>query len=199
ELRARPRGRGDFHTREITQYGVKEKVRPGDVPVLDKAGRELGRVDKRSLFLADIEGTMRLSGRILNIVSSGNVYDQEVTRMIGGAAVKKPKPSLDRFDPARSRWVDVTERAPWGAGARLPLIPFRVLAHNPKTEAPLYGRTVYIQQLDGLRLPTGEVHNGMWVGGDCRGMAPPRARVDFFVRRRGRAITTPTLRGTPCG
>src|SRR6185503_19385277 len=36
ELRATPRGRGNFHTREITQYGVKEKVRPGDVAVLDK-------------------------------------------------------------------------------------------------------------------------------------------------------------------
>jgi hypothetical protein len=111
ELRAARRGPGNYQYREITQYGVKEKVSPGDTPVLDKAGRELGRVDKRSLYLADIEGTMRLGGRILNIVKSGNVYDQQVTRVIAGVTVKKPKPSLDRFDPARSRWVDVTDRA----------------------------------------------------------------------------------------
>jgi len=161
--------------------------------VLDKAGRELGRIDKLSLFLADIEGTMRLHGRILNIVKSGNVYDREVTRIIGGAAVKKPKPSLEKFDPSRSRWVDVTDRAPWGSGARLPLIPFRVLAHNPKTETPLYRRIVYIKQLDGLVLPTGEVHNGMCVVGDCGGMAPAGAQLDFFVGRQDRHITIPTI------
>jgi peptidoglycan hydrolase-like protein with peptidoglycan-binding domain len=193
ELRATPRGPGNYHRREITQYGVKEKIAPGDIPVLDKAGRELGRVDKRSLYLADIEGTMRLNGRILNIVKSGNVYDQQVTRVIGGVAVKKPKPSLDKFDPARSRWVDVTDRAPWGSGAKLPLIPFRVLAHNPKSETPLYGRIVYIRQLDGLMLSTGENHNGMCIVGDCGGMAPAGAQFDFFIGREDHHIAIPTL------
>lgn len=193
ELRAARRGPGNYQYREITQYGVKEKVSPGDTPVLDKAGRELGRVDKRSLYLADIEGTMRLGGRILNIVKSGNVYDQQVTRVIAGVTVKKPKPSLDRFDPARSRWVDVTDRAPWGSGARMPLIPFRVLAHNPRSEPPLYGRIVYIRQLDGLVLPTGEPHNGMCIVGDCGGMAPAGAQFDFFVGREDRHIAIPTL------
>ncbi|HEU4735337.1 MAG TPA: peptidoglycan-binding protein, partial [Kofleriaceae bacterium] len=195
ELRAARKGPGNYHRREITQYGVKEKILPGDTPVLDKAGRELGRVDRRSLFLADIEGTMRLDGRILNIVSSGNVYDQQVTRVIGGAAVKKPKPSLERFDPARSRWVDVTDRAPWGSGARMPLIPFRVLAHNPRSEphGSLYGRIVYIRQLDGLVLSTGETHNGMCIVGDCGGMAPPGAQFDFFIGREDHHISIPTV------
>jgi hypothetical protein len=193
ELRSTPKGSGNFHRREITQYGVKEKIQPGDTPVLDENGRELGRVDKRSLYLADIEGTMRLHGRVLNIAKSGNSYDQTVEREIGGKKVKKPKPSLDRFDPQKSRWTDVTEKAPWGAGARLPLIPFRVLAHNPKTETPLYGKKVYIQQLDGLVLSTGEKHNGICVVGDCGGMAPPGQQFDFFCGREDRHMQIPTL------
>lgn len=193
ELRATPKGTGNYHRREITQYGVKEKIESGDTPVLDENDRELGRVSKRSLFLADIEGTMRLNGRILNIAHSGNVYDQSVAKQIGGKTVKKPKPSLDKFDPTKSRWHDVTERAPWGAGAKLPLIPFRVLAHNYKTETPLYGKKVYIQQMDGLRLPTGETHNGICVVGDCGGMAPPGQQFDFFVGREDRHIAMPTL------
>src|SRR5262249_27040680 len=145
ELRDTQKGSGQYHRREITQYGVKEKIQTGDAPVLDENGRELGRVDKRSLFLADIEGTMRLLGRVLNIAHSGNTYDRMVEKEIGGKKVKKPKPSLEGFDPSKSLWTDVTAKAPWGAGAKLPLIPFRVLAHNPKTETPLYGKKVYIE------------------------------------------------------
>jgi peptidoglycan hydrolase-like protein with peptidoglycan-binding domain len=193
ELRRAPKGAGAYHTREITQYGVKEKIAPGDTPVLDKAGRELGRCALRSLYLADIEGTMRLDGRILNIVKSGNVYDQTAARNIGGTVVRKPKPSLERFDPARSRWVDVSSHAPWGMGARMPLIPFRVLAHNPRSETPLYGRIVYIKQLDGLVMSTGERHNGMCIVGDCGGMAPAGKQFDFFCGREDHHISIPTL------
>jgi peptidoglycan hydrolase-like protein with peptidoglycan-binding domain len=199
ELRSTPKGAGNFHRREITQYGVKEKIASGDVQVLDKKGRVLGTTDKRSLFLADIEGTMRINGRILNIAQSGNVYDQQATRIIGGVAVKKPKPSLAKFDPSKSRWVDVTDRAPWGFGAKMPLIPFRVLAHNPKTETPLYGRIVYIKQLDGLALPTGETHNGMCIVGDCGGMAPAGAQFDFFIGREDAHISIPTIAASQGG
>lgn len=195
ELRATRRGPGNFHVREITQYGVKQ-ASPGDVAVLDRKGRELGRVDKRSLFLADIEGTMRLAGRMLSMVSSGNDHDQMVTTVISGVVVKRPAPSLDTFEPAFSRWVDVTERAPWGVGARLPLIPFRVLAHNARTETPLYLKTVYIEQLDGVVLPTGEVHNGMCVVGDCGSMAPAGGQLDLFVGRRDHHVALPSAAAT---
>jgi peptidoglycan hydrolase-like protein with peptidoglycan-binding domain len=193
ELRKTPKGTGNYHRREITQYGVKEKILPGDTPVLDKNGRELGRCALKSLYSADIEGTMRLNGHILNIVKSGNVYDQIALRDIGGTIVKKPKPSLERFDATRSRWVDVSSYAPWGMGARMPLIPFRVLAHNPTSETPLYGRVVYIKQLDGLVMSTGEIHNGMCIVGDCGGMAPAGAQFDFFCGREDRHIAIPTL------
>ena len=198
ELRATRRGPGNFHVREITQYGVKQ-ASPGDVAVLDRKGREIGRVDKRSLFLADIEGTMRLAGRMLSIVSSGNDHDEMVTTVISGVAVKRPAPSFDRFEPAFSRWVDVTERAPWGVGARLPLIPFRVLAHNARTETPLYLKTVYIEQLDGVRLPTGEVHNGMCVVGDCGSMAPAGGQLDLFVGRGDHHVAIPSVAATQGG
>src|SRR5262249_17392624 len=135
----------------------------------------------------------------LNIVQSGNVYDRQVTRVINGATVTKMKPTLEKFDPAKSLWVDVTERQPWGSGARMPLIPFRVLAHNAQTEPSLYGRIVYIQQLDGLALPTGEIHNGMCVVGDQGGMAPPGKQFDFFVGREDRHIQLPTLAASQGG
>jgi hypothetical protein len=153
----------------------------------------LPSVDKLGLYLADIEGTLRWQGRILNIVQSGNVYDKPVTRVINGNTVTKMKPTLEKFDPAKSVWVDVTDRHPWGSGARMPLIPFRVLAHNSKTESPLYGRIVYIQQLDGVVLPTGEKHNGMCVVGDAGGMAPPGKQFDFFVGREDRHIQIPSI------
>jgi len=134
---------------------------------------------------------MRLAGRMLSIVGSGNDHDEMVTTVISGVAVKRPAPSFDRFEPAFSRWVDVTERAPWGVGARLPLIPFRVLAHNARTETPLYLKTVYIEQLDGVRLPTGEVHNGMCVIGDCGSMA---RRAGSSISSSGAATTTSRFR-----
>jgi peptidoglycan hydrolase-like protein with peptidoglycan-binding domain len=198
ELRATPKGPGNLTQREITQYGVKESLKPGTVQIMGKVGKNvvplpLPPVDKLGLYLSDIEGTLRWQGRVLNIVKSGNVYDKPVTRVINGVTVTKMKPTLEKFDPANSLWVDVTEHHPWGSGARMPLIPFRVLAHNAKTEPSLYGRIVYIQQLDGLVLPTGETHNGMCIVGDQGGMAPPGKQFDFCVGREDRHIQIPTL------
>lgn len=198
ELRATPKGPGNFQRREITQYGVKESLRPGDIQIMGQSGKTtvplpLPPVAKLGLYLADIEGTLRWSGRILNIVKSGNVYDKPVTRVINGVTVTKMKPTLEKFDPAKSLWADVTATHPWGAGSKMPLIPFRVLAHNYKTETPLFGRIVYIQQLDGLALPTGEIHNGMCIVGDTGGMAPPGKQFDCFVGREDRHIQIPSL------
>src|SRR5262245_5891874 len=142
---------------------------------------------------------MRLAGRMLSVVSSGNDHDEMVIMVISGVAVKRPAPNFDSFEPAFSRWVDVTERAPWGVGARLPLIPFRVLAHNARTETPLYLKMVYIEQLDGVRLPTGEVHNGMCVVGDCGSMAPAGGQLDLFVGRSDHRVAIPSAAATEGG
>lgn len=204
ELRAAPKGPGRFARREITQYGVKESLQPGDVPIMGRSGKHivplpLPAVDRRGLYLADIEGTLRWQGRVLNIVASGNVYDRPVTRVINGVTVTKMKPTLEKFDPDRSLWTDVTATHPWGAGSRMPLIPFRVLAHNVRTEPPLFGRIVYIQQLDGLALPTGEVHNGMCIVGDTGAMAPPGQQFDLCVGREDHHIQIPSLAASQGG
>lgn len=168
QLRAAPSRRGTTQQRQITQYGVCDSVREGDTPVLGPRGKTLGHVDRRSLYLADLEGTMRLDGRILNLVGSGNAFDA-----VGMA-------SFDRFDPKKSTWLDVSAQAPWGMGAKMPLVPFRTLAHNARKEPGLYGRRVFIAQLAGLTLPTGEVHNGVCIVGDAGGMEPG-LQFDLFV------------------
>ena len=123
--------RGNYQRRQITQYGVWDDVSDGDTPVLDPKGKTLGR----STAAASTSPIWRArcgSTAGSNLVSSGNVFDA-----MGNAR-------FEAFDPGKSRWLDVSAQAPWGMGARMPLIPFRTLAHNPRKEAALYGRKVYV-------------------------------------------------------
>ncbi|HZU97566.1 MAG TPA: 3D domain-containing protein, partial [Planctomycetota bacterium] len=56
-------------------------------------------------------------------------------------------------------------------------------AHNPHERIDgqkLYGKKVYIKQLDGLVLPTGEKHNGICYVGDAGGMVAYQ-QFDFFT------------------
>lgn len=189
ELRATPRPAGPFTERwALSTYGVKEKMNSigprdrktgkpkfadgGDlVPVLDKAGKEFAKVTRYSLFAADIEGTMRLGGRVLNIAQTGR------------ARHGKPPHRYEEFVHESSRWHDVTDRHPWGSGSKVPLIPYRVLAINAGADSHHYRQKVYIKALDGMRLPpTGEVHNGICIVGDCGSMDPGR-QFDFFKGR----------------
>ncbi|MFN0250341.1 MAG: hypothetical protein ACKV2T_25910 [Kofleriaceae bacterium] len=179
QLRQHPRGKGGDVRRDITQYGIWDRVPEGDVAILDQKGRPLGHTDKKSLFLADIAGAMRVNGKILNLAESGNVYDPRA-----GTAI------FDKFDPKRSKWIDVSNEAPWGMGAKMPLIPYRTLAYNAGSEKDLYGKKVYIKQLDGVKLPTGEVHNGICIIGDCGSMEPEK-QFDLFVGPEGRRVSIP--------
>ncbi|TMQ14398.1 MAG: hypothetical protein E6J91_15475 [Deltaproteobacteria bacterium] len=190
ELRATSPPAGPFERFEITQYGVKEKLEPGDVEVRSAAGEVFGKVTRRSLMLADIEGTMRLGGRILNITSHGNVYEPRDV-IVDGKKVVKQKPVAEKFDPAKSLWTDVTVKAPWGSGSKMPLVPFRRLAINPYLNPDLHYRRVYIKQLDGMQLPTGERHNGVCIAGDTGGMR--KTHCDLFVGREDRHITIPSV------
>jgi len=190
DLRATKVPSGPFERFEITQYGVKEKIEPGDVEVRSDDGEVYGTVSKHSLMLADIEGTMRLNGRILNITHSGNVYEPREV-IVDGKKVTKKKPVRDKFNPDKSRWHDVTEKAPWGSGSKLPLIPFRVLAINAKLNKHLYKKKVYIKQLDGLTMVNGEKHNGICIVGDCGGMR--KEHFDFFVGREDHHIHVPSV------
>lgn len=190
ELRATRPPAGPLERFEITQYGVKEKLDPGDVEVRSDKGQVFGRITRRSLMLADIEGTMRLDGRILNIVKHGNVYeDKEV--IVDGKKVVKQKPNADKFDPAHSLWTDVTARAPWGSGSVSPLVPFRTVAINPYLNPHMHYKKVYIKQLDGMQLASGERHNGVCIAGDTGGMRANHC--DLFVGREDRHITIPSV------
>lgn len=191
DLRGTPAPTGPFDRFEITQFGVKEKLEAGDVEVKSKKGQVFGTVSLRSLMLADIEGTMRLDGRILNITQTGNVYEPKEV-MVDGKKVIKKKPVAAKFDPSKSLWVDVTAQNPWGAGARMPLIPFRTLAINPSMNRSMYNQKVYIKQLDGQTMPgTNERHNGICIVGDAGGMR--KTHFDLFVGREDHHIRVPSV------
>lgn len=55
----------------------------GDIEVKSRRGNVFGQVTRVSLMKADIEGTMRLDGKILNIDTHGNVYDPRVVEVDG--------------------------------------------------------------------------------------------------------------------
>jgi peptidoglycan hydrolase-like protein with peptidoglycan-binding domain len=185
ELRETPRPEGPFTDRRVlSTYYVKESLNAigprgvkggfaggGDmVPILGMKGEVLGRCTKYSLFEADIEGALRCGSRVLSIQKKG--------RPRGGKAPHR----FSEFDPTQSRWHDVTSRKPWGSGSSVPLIPYRVVAVN-RAERELYRRKVYIKALDGMRLaPTGEVHNGICIVGDCGDMHKG-FHFDFFRGR----------------
>jgi len=197
DLRNTTKPKGPFERWEITQYGVKEKMASGDTEVKSRKGDVFGQVTRVSLMKADIEGTMRLDGKILNIDTHGNVYEPRVVE-VDGKKITKMKPNASKFDPARSTWIDVTAKAPWGAGAKMPLIPFRTLALNPHYNKQHFYKKVYIKQLDGMKMPNGEVHNGMCIAGDVGGM--DEKHFDLCVGREDHHISIPSVvaPGTIC-
>lgn len=68
---------------------------------------------------------------------------------------------------------------PYGRGARRwPLVPFKSIAVDRRL-IPL-GDPVYIPELDGIRLPNNEIHDGCVRADDTGGMIKQR-KIDFFV------------------
>jgi len=187
ELRETPRPAGPFTDRRVlSTYYVKERLNaigparvkgglPGGgdlVPVKSVKGEVFGHCTRYSLFEADIEGTLRLGARTLNIETKG--------RPNNGRAPHR----FSQFNADASRWKDVTAQKPWGSAPGVPLMPYRVLAVN-RAESHLYRHKVYIKALDGVRLsPTGEVHNGVCIVGDCGDMHTG-FHFDFFRGREG--------------
>lgn len=100
----------------------------------------------------DIEGSARLrDGRIINIL----------TKIDGGW----------RYMIARD--------APFGLGVDgYKLIPYRTLAVDPNVIKP--GTVLYLPALDGVRLPSGEVHDGFLFAHD-EGQGITGNRIDVFV------------------
>lgn len=121
-------------------------------PLLTPDGDLIKKVGARFKRQLDIEGSGRLSdGRIVNIEERVN---------------------------GKARY-EVVRNAPFGLGARdYRLIPFRTLAVDPQV-IPL-GTVLYIPNLVGIKLPSGEVHDGFVFAHDT-GMGIDGNRIDVFV------------------
>lgn len=75
----------------------------------------------------------------------------------------------------------------------MPLVPFRTLDLNPNYNREHCFKRVYIKQLDGMKMPNGEVHNGMCIAGDVGGMRAKQ--FDLFVGREDAHIKVPSIGG----
>ena len=115
-------------------------------------GELIARVTPTFKERLDIEGSARLrDGRVVN---------------------------FDEKEDGRWTYL-VAEGAPFGLDARgRGLVPFRTLAVDPSV-VPL-GTVVYLPSLDGVRLPSGETHDGLCLAQDT-GQGIEGRRVDIFV------------------
>lgn len=121
-------------------------------PLLTPEGDLIKRVAPGFKYHLDIEGSGRLSdGRIVNI-------EQQVE--------------------GEARY-SVVRNAPFGLGDHgYKLIPFRTLAVDPQV-IPL-GTVLYLPSLVGIKLPSGEVHDGFVFAHDT-GQGIAGNRIDVFV------------------
>ena len=118
---------------------------------LGSDGRTLHRGSREFREKAGIEGSARLlDGRVLN-------YHSRVNGEI--------------------RWVEVI-KAPYGLGVRCPLVPMRSAAVDPAL-IPI-GSAIYIKETEGMMLPDGSRHDGIWYAHDV-GQAIKDARMDLFA------------------
>jgi 3D (Asp-Asp-Asp) domain-containing protein len=119
--------------------------------ILTMSDEVLARVSARFRKAMDIEGTGRLiDGRVLNFAG--------------------------RKD-GRTRYH--LTRHPFGRGAgNCPLVPFHTVAVDPE-RVPL-GSIVKIDETEGMKLPDGTVHDGIWRAEDTGG-AIKKDRIDLFV------------------
>jgi 3D (Asp-Asp-Asp) domain-containing protein len=73
----------------------------------------------------------------------------------------------------------VARNAPYGLGVDgYKLIPYRTLAVDPEVIRP--GTVLYLPALDGVRLPSGEIHDGFFFAHD-EGQGITGQRIDVFV------------------
>jgi 3D (Asp-Asp-Asp) domain-containing protein len=115
-------------------------------------GEYIASVSRTFKHHLDIEGSGRLHGG--QVVNVGGTYDGERC------------------------WLEPT-KAPYGLGEDgNGLIPYRSLAVDPNVVK--LGTILYLPALDGIRLPSGEVHDGFVIAHDT-GSAIIGYRIDVFV------------------
>jgi len=113
-------------------------------PLRTREGRVIAHVGAKFRRQLDVEGSARLrDGRVVNI--EGTFHGE-------------------------SRFL-VIEHAPFGVGAPgYKLVPYRTVSVEPK-RIPL-GTVLFIPALVGVRLPSGELHDGFCFAHDTHGGAP---------------------------
>jgi len=125
---------------------------PKEVPLLTPSGDTIAWVSRAFKRELDIEGTGRLSdGRLINFAGRA---------------------------PDGIRYQVLTD-APFGLGVdNYRLIPYRTIAVDPTRI--LIGSVVFIPQAYGVRLPSGEIHDGFFLAHDIGG-AIKGDRIDIFL------------------
>src|SRR6266498_104174 len=122
------------------------------VPLLTRDGRLIARVPPAFKQRLDVEGSARLrDGRVVNL-----------------------------HEKAEGEWrYVVAHEAPFGLGAPgYKLVPYRTAAVDPKRIK--LGSVLYVPALAGVRLPSGETHDGFVFAHDI-GQGITGNRIDFFV------------------
>jgi 3D (Asp-Asp-Asp) domain-containing protein len=149
---------------------------PKDTPVLGVKGDTIAMVTAKFERLLNLEGTGKLAdGRLLNFA---------------------------RWGENREILYRVVENCEWGLGVQnaewisevesYKLVPYRTIAVDPKV-IPI-GSVVYIPAIRGIRLPTGETHDGYFLAHDIGG-AIKEKRIDIFVGPESDTHNTFTKRG----
>mgnify|MGYP003677004486 CR=1 FL=1 len=146
----------------------------GGVPIRAMNGREIGpAVARRDWCDGALAGSMRVSGQVYNFAG-----------VTGGAQANCP------HDPSeRVRWQPSS--FPYGTGSRSnPLRPFRTIAcdlgwvdgSRPWVPGgyPEFGQQLYIPAADGVVLPDGTVHDGIFTCEDTGG-AVTGNHIDVFL------------------
>src|SRR6266550_2331440 len=174
---------------------------PGNVPILDPHGRELGRVSSRSFADLAQEGNGRLpDGTFVNaykrtVVADANTYRPVLETAHGAYRNAHPATVGIQLNNPRDRGGDIdlntdqvrrvrsftreNAAGEWGRGAfGRPLVPYRSIAVDPRVVPR--GTRVYIQELDGMPLPDGSMHDG-WVTADDIGGRIRGQHFDIFT------------------
>jgi len=153
---------------------VEGRPASGGVPIRAMNGREIGpAVARRDWCDGALAGSMRVSGQVYNFAG-----------VAGGAQANCPHNPSERVRWQRSAF-------PYGTGSRSnPLRPFRTIAcdlgwvggSRPWVAGgyPEFGQELYIRAADGVVLPDGSVHDGIFTCEDTGG-AVTGNHIDVFL------------------
>ncbi len=153
---------------------VEGRADGGGVPIRNMGGRAIGPSVARSDWCAGaLAGSLRVGGEVYNFAG----------------VTGSPQASCSHGPSERVRWRRSPH--PYGTGARSnPLHPFRTIAcdlgwvggSTPWVNGgyPEFGQRIYIPAADGVELPDGTVHDGIFVCEDTGG-AVTGNHIDVFL------------------